>query len=773
MSATSDVDALLARFVEHHVLHDERLDLRALCADRPDLLPALEALIQRYLSISASFDSEVLEPAAPDAALPIFEGFQTIERIGAGGMGEVYKVRDLTLNRVAAAKVIRRDRRGAWAASIQTFLREAQSLALFSDRRIVQVFECRLDADPPVILMEYVEGFELGRIGPSLDFTQRARVLVEVCEAIHAAHGRGLQHRDIKPSNIMLDAELRPRILDFGLSAGHPGTGHFVGSLPYLAPEQLDPDRPIDARTDVYALGATLYELLTGRPPFEGTDTDIIGQIRGGVPRLPVEVDPLVPEPLQAIALTAMERDPGRRYASALEMAADLRRYLEGRTIRGRPSLYATTLAARVRPHLDDLAEWLRLKLIYPHEAERLRAGYRALEGPDDEWILSARVLSYPQIALYLGAFLLLCGSLFYFLAARWYGNVEGIVRPLVVLGLPFLGLNAAAHLLHSRERKAVAVAFYLGAVMLLPLLLLIVFHESGLLLARAGDEGQLFDDGTVSNRQLQVTTVVTAAWAGWLALRTRTAALSTIVAALMLMIAASFAADMGLRGFVEDGRWDLVAVRFLPLLGVYAALGVAGERTARPWFSRPQYLAGAALFVVLLELLALDGRALGHLGLSLSPWQPAGVTSATLLDTVAAMTVNGALFYAAASLIVRGASELARPAAHLLFTIAPFALLHPIGYLIRTGEYSARADWLYAGCALTVILLSERRQRRSFYYAGVVNLGLALYYIASHREWLERPSWGVVVIATGLFALAAGFVLDRRSRRRPRMDTD
>src|SRR5207237_2175827 len=127
-------------------------------------------------------------------------------------------------------------------------------LALFKDPRVVQVFEFRDDSDPPVIIMEYVEGFELGRIGPSLEFPQRARILREVAEAIHHAHGLGIQHRDLKPSHITLDGSPRPKVLDFGLSAGDPASGHFRGTLRYLAAEQLDASQPLDARTRVYAL---------------------------------------------------------------------------------------------------------------------------------------------------------------------------------------------------------------------------------------------------------------------------------------------------------------------------------------------------------------------------------------------------------------------------------------------------------------------------------------------------------------------------------------
>lgn len=160
------------------------------------------------------------------------------------------------------------------------------------------------------------------------------------------------------------------------------------------------------------------------------------------------------------------------------------------------------------------------------------------------------------------------------------------------------------------------------------------------------------------------------------------------------------------------------------------------------------------ALFVILLELLALDGRAFAHLGVSLAPWQSDAVSDPRLLDTIAAMTVNGALFYVAASLLTRYGTDQSAAAARLRFTIAPFALLHPLGYLVRTGEYGPRVDWFYAACALVIRVLSERRQRRSFYYAGLLNLGAALFLIAQHRDWFERPAWAVSLIVAGLVAL-------------------
>jgi serine/threonine protein kinase len=765
----SELEPLFARFVEEHVLHGRVLSAAELCGARVDLVGPLERLIARYRSITSAFDGEpslLGRPMSSGDPLPVFDGFQTIERLGAGGMGEVFKLRDLTLDRIVAGKVIRRDP-GA-PATIGEFLREARSMALFADRRIVRILEFRPDADPPVIIMEHVEGFELGRIGPSLEFAQRARVIVDICGALEHAHALGLQHRDLKPSNIMVDAQLSPRILDFGLSSGHPYRGHLKGTLHYVAPEQLDPSRPIDRRTDVYALGVVLYELLCGRPPYAGsTDEAVIGAIREGQPKLPVEIDPRVPEPLQAVALKAMERDPAQRYQSALDLAADLQRFLDGRPVLARPSVYASTLGSRVAPHLLQVGEWLRLRLIYPHEAERLRSAYRALDAREDDWIVESRALSYSQIALYLGAFLLVCGSLFYFAAHRWYDAVHGVVRPLLVLGLPFAGLNAAAHLLYRRDHQAVAVAFSLAAVGLLPLLLVILFHETGLFVVAPGTPAQLFQDGSVSNRQLQITTLIACLWCGALALRTRTAALSTVCAALVGCFGLSVLTDLGLRSWLEDGRWDLLALNALPLVAGYAALGTLAERGQRPWFARPAYVAGAVLLIAVLELLALDGRMFHYLGLSLQSMQSPDVSDRVLIDTLAAMTLNGMGFYALASVLDRYGTELQATAVRLLFTLAPFAILQPLGYLVRTAEYSPRHDWIYLALALAIALASQTRQRRAFYYAGVLNTGAALYLIADHRGWFDRPLWAVAVIVSGLLALGAGFVLDRRERRR------
>ncbi len=767
-----DLKVRFERWVAQHVADGTALDPAVACADRPDLAAPLAGLVAEYLTLCSTLDQAGAEPDTldhgTDAALPSFEGFRTIERIATGGMGEVYKLHDLQLDRVVAAKVVRTD--GHRAVSVNDFLREARTLALFQDRRIVQIHEFRQDTTPPVLIMEYVDGFELGKIGPSLEYQQRARILKEVCEAIHHAHSLGLQHRDLKPSNIMLDAQLRPRILDFGLSASHPARGHFRGTPRYLAPEQLDPSMAIDARTDVYALGAVLYELLCGVPPFDGHDeAEVLAAVRAGTPRLPIEIEPRAPEPLQAIALKALEHDPGDRYASAHEMALDLGRYVEGRPVLARPSQYVSVLATRVRPHLQQIEDWLRLKLIYVHEATTLRAAYRHLDRREDDWIGESRSLSYSQIALYLGAFILMCGSLFYFYARQLNEALTGVAEPFVVLGLPFIGLNLAAHMLARRDHKAVSVAFYLGGVGLLPLFLLIVFHETKLLAVPDGSPGQLFDSG-VSNLQLQVTVLVAWAWSAWLALRTRTIALSTVFTVLALLLVLSVLGDYGLRGWVEKSQWDHLALHLLPLVPIYGLFGYGFERSGRAWFSRPLYTGAGLSLVIVMELMAQDGKLAGYFGgLSLQPFQPPRPSNPLLLDTLAGMSLNGVLFYACASAANARGTEQMKTAAWLLFTLSPFAILEPLAYLNETGEYSRVFDWSYLGLALVIALVSHHRQRKGFYYAGLVNSGFAFWLIADHYKWLDKPAWAVVLVVAGLVVLVAGFGLDAAERRRHR----
>jgi len=325
------------------------------------------------------------------------------------------------------------------------------------------------------------------------------------------------------------------------------------------------------------------------------------------------------------------------------------------------------------------------------------------------------------------------------------------------------------------RYHMAVAFAFFRCGVCLLSLFLLILFHEANLWCVAADSSGQIFLDGSVSNRQLQLTTLAAGAWCAWLAWRTRTVALSSVSTLAALLVTLALLGDVGLRSWVDEARFDRLGLHLAPLVAAYAVAAWALDRSGRPWFGRPLYVGAAALLVVVLELVALDGRLFGYLGVTLTGLQGPGVSDPTLVDTATAMTVNGLVFYAVASALERlgrrspgeGGSETMQVASAMLFTIAPFAVLEPLGYLAHTGEYSRGVDWFYLALAVGIAVLSHARQRKAFYYAGLVNSSWALWLIADHNAWFDQPRWAIALVAVGLAVLGAGFALASRERTR------
>ncbi len=277
---------------------------------------------------------------------------------------------------------------------------------------------------------------------------------------------------------------------------------------------------------------------------------------------------------------------------------------------------------------------------------------------------------------------------------------------------------------------------------------------------------GQLFPEGAVSNRQLQATIGVSGLWAAWLALRTKTAALSTVATLLAWLFALAVLADFGLRDWLSEGRYDKLAMALSPLVPAYLAAALTLERGERPWFARPFAIAAAIALVAVLDLLALDGRLFHYLGISTVRLQSSGTSNPTLLDTLTALSLNGALFYLVAVTVERRGTPALSPAATFLFTIAPFSLLEPLAYLTETAEYSRRFNWLYLALSIAIALVSQQRQRKSFYYAGLLNAGVALYLIADRYQWFDRIGWALAVVAAGLVALSAGWLLDVRRRR-------
>src|SRR5438270_9258723 len=289
---------------------------------------------------------------------PYLPNYEILERIGRGGMGVVYRARQLSLNRTVALKLIGAGDLASPAA-LARFRREADAAAKLDHPNIVPIYEIGEYEATPFLVMKLVEGPSLAE--KLSDFTAHAtetengaagdrwqvevsRLVALVARAVHYAHEHGVLHRDLKPSNILLDGTGSPHLTDFGIAkladqeTGLTQTAELLGTPAYMAPEQAA-GKPLSAAADIYSLGVVLYELLTGRRPFEAEKpVEILRKVLEEEPPHPALVNESVDVDLATIALKCLEKSPARRYSSALQLAEDLERWKRREAIVARPA---------------------------------------------------------------------------------------------------------------------------------------------------------------------------------------------------------------------------------------------------------------------------------------------------------------------------------------------------------------------------------------------------------------------------------------------------
>jgi WD40 repeat protein/tRNA A-37 threonylcarbamoyl transferase component Bud32 len=344
---TPDRDALLAR---HPHLAD---DLRAFFASqdavdrlarplRPPVAPDSGATLSVEHN-TTGHDAPAVAGAEAGAETS-FGDYEVLGEVARGGMGVVFKARQKSANRLVALKMILAGS-GASADEVRRFRHEAEAAANLDHPNIVPIYEVGDYQGQPFFSMKLVEGGGLNKALPRFkdDPRSAADLLIAVARAVHHAHQRGILHRDLKPGNVLLDADGQPHVTDFGLAkriesdGGLTQSGAIVGTPEYMAPEQATAQKVLTTAVDVWGLGAVLYALLTGRPPFKGDNIlDTLQQVVGGDPVPPRRLNPRVDRDLETVCLKCLARDPAARYGSAEALADDLERWLRGEPIGAR-----------------------------------------------------------------------------------------------------------------------------------------------------------------------------------------------------------------------------------------------------------------------------------------------------------------------------------------------------------------------------------------------------------------------------------------------------
>jgi eukaryotic-like serine/threonine-protein kinase len=397
---TAQVEEYLARYPE--LTDDRAIPLELIAAEyllrrRRERDLAFDNYLQRFPQYRAELLDQIARPtvAAADAprpsdpraeALPEVAGYEILGLLGRGGMGVVYQARQLALPRTVALKMILAGFQ-AGPNDLARFRAEAEALARLQHPNIVQIYDVGEAAGRPYFVFEFVAGGSLAEYlqGKPQPVRPAAQLIETLARAVHAAHTNGVIHRDLKPANILLNderegtrdqsgsrspfasrlASLVPKITDFGLAklAGGDGkasdprgptvTGEVVGTPNYMAPEQaIVPRQPVGPAADVYALGAILYEMLTGRPPFTGeTPLATVLQVLHNEPVSVTTLQPNVPRDLETICLKCLRKEPRQRYGSALELAEDIQRFLRDEPIQARPVRAVEKLWHWVRRH--------------------------------------------------------------------------------------------------------------------------------------------------------------------------------------------------------------------------------------------------------------------------------------------------------------------------------------------------------------------------------------------------------------------------------------
>ena len=691
-------------------------------------------------------------PSAHEEPPPVLPGFRIERKLGEGSLGAVYAAHDEKLNRRVAVKVLHHR---ADEAVRRRVLDEARKAAALGDPAIVTIFSVLDEADPPAIVMELVEGFPLDRFAAELNFEQKARLLREVARGLAVAHEHGFIHRDLKPDNIIVGPDMRPRILDFGLTlsleeASRQGAG-FEGTPLYASPEQVR-GQPLTTASDVFSFGSSMFKVLTGRPPFAGeTAGQTLEAIATTTPPFLREVAVGVPEDLQAICLACLAWDTADR-PSASVITTELGRFLVGEPVRLKPKLYDDLLRRSISEYSGQASAWAGQSIISRDERDALQVVYRRLLVDEDHWIVDARRITPLQTILSCATWLAVVATVLMVwwlrddLAPPWRWLLPTYLTTMLLLA------GQAAR----REHEPLAAATFLaGAALAIAPCALALLAELHIFAAAPPHVKQLFA-GIFTNQQVLAASCTALAVSVFGLWRLKMTGFAWTTATLG---AASYVSLLLLFNWI-DKKPEIQALWCLPLVAL-EPVALMLERKGRVRWTVPFHLVALLALVIGLDVIALKGPTLTMLGVNGERWPYFDQERLKAFSFV----LNGLGFLLLMLFTERARSLDLRRTSKLLEILA---IVHTLSALFvnamdHRSDAHIRVDvGLYLAAAAVFMVLAPFRSRWRLLVGGLAGCGLGSYLLVE-LDIVDPKSFIIGLGLAGLLVALGTFACVRR----------